>query len=284
MNRAIEASEPDGVEATVEYVSPRAQHSLRYLGSGQEVNTASFDQHKVYIRNARRTSSPPTLATTGFELVRHSNTVDLHDDHAEGPYRQVIERLLVEHTGAEKAVVFGPRRRHTSIVSNGTLPGATDVHVDYAAADSRRIAARLLGLANPAEIPYRRYMAINLWRALSAPPQDRPLAICDGTSVATQSGAYNTLMPVDNMPPREQMLTEPPADPNLRRGFLFHYDPAHRWFYFPNMRRDELLLFKLYDSTETGPWRCPHVSFVDPTVKNAPPRESYEIRSFVFFS
>jgi len=26
------------------------------------------------------------------------------------------------------------------------------------------------------------------------------------------------------------------------------------------------------------------VSFVDPTVKNAPPRESYEIRSFVFFS
>jgi hypothetical protein len=79
------------------------------------------------------------------------------------------------------------------------------------------------------------------------------------------------------------MLDEPPDDPELRRGFLFHRDPEHRWFYFPDMSADEVVLFKLYDSVEEGPWRCPHVSFVDPTVRGAPSRESYEIRSFVYF-
>ncbi len=130
-------------------------------------------------------------------------------------------------------------------------------------------------------MPYRRYMAVNLWRMLSPPPQDYPLAICDGRSVATQSGSPNALVPVETMPRREEMLGKPPK--NTHNVFLFHHDPEHRWYYYPNMTPGEVLLFKLYDSTETGPWRCPHVSFSDPTVKDAAPRESYEIRSFVYF-
>jgi hypothetical protein len=44
------------------------------------------------------------------------------------------------------------------------------------------------------------------------------------------------------------------------------------------------LLFKLYDSEQMGPWRCPHSAFVDPSAPaDAPPRESYELRSFVYF-
>ena len=89
-----------------------------------------------------RRSSRPTLATTGFELVRHGNTVDLHNDHAEGPYSKAVEGLPIEHTRADKAIVFELCRRHTSIVSDRTLPGATDVHVDCAASDSRFVAAR----------------------------------------------------------------------------------------------------------------------------------------------
>ena len=63
------------------------------------------------------------------------------------------------------------------------------------------------------------------------------------------------------------------------------YDPAHRWFYFPQMQRDEALVFKVYESKTDGRARfTPHCSFVDPTTPaNAPPRQSIEVRTLAFF-
>ena len=272
----------DGVLATVDYVDANARSSLRYVGDGREVNTAAFEPHQVFIHNARRALAPMTLEACGFELARHESAVDFYDDAgAEAAYAAEIEPLLLRLTGADKAVLFGARRRHRSRSHGDVLPAASDVHVDYAAADSRGLAQALLGEEGRAGMPYRRYMAVNLWRALTPPPQDRPLAICDARSVATQSGVPNALVQVSVMPPREEMLSAPPQ--GARNGFLFHFDPAHRWYYYPDMTPGEVVLFKLYDSIETGPWRCPHVSFADPTVNDAPPRESYESRSFVYF-
>ena len=273
----------EGVLATVDYVSPAETVSLRYVGDGQEVNTAAFEPHQVLMRDARRAAGPMTLATCGFELARRPSAVDFYDDAgAEAAYAAEIEPLLLELTGADRAVLFGARRRHRTGSRGEVLPAATDVHVDYGAEDSRGLALALLGEEGRGGMPYRRYMAINIWRALSPPPQDRPLALCDGASVVTQSGVPNALVQVDAMPPREEMLSQPPE--GARSGFLFHFDPAHRWYYYPGMTAEEVVLFKLYDSVEAGPWRCPHVSFADPTVEDAPPRESYEIRSFVYFA
>jgi len=276
------AESTDGVIATVEYVSPASRFSVRYVGDGREVNTGVFEPHQVFVHDARRAPAPMTLETCGFQLARHDSAVDFYDDaRAEAAYAAEIEPLLLELTGADRSVLFGARRRHLTRSQGEVLPAASDVHVDYAAEDSRRLAQALLGEEGRAGMPYRRYMAINLWRALSPSPQDRPLALCDARSVTTQSGVPNALVQVTTMPPRDEMLSEPPE--GSRNGFLFHFDPAHRWYYYPDMTPDEVVLFKLYDSVETGPWRCPHVSFADPTVKDAPPRESYEIRSFVYF-
>jgi hypothetical protein len=33
---------------------------------------------------------------------------------------------------------------------------------------------------------------------------------------------------------------------------LLDYNPAHRWFYVPEMRADEAVLIKCYDSAEDG--------------------------------
>jgi hypothetical protein len=63
------------------------------------------------------------------------------------------------------------------------------------------------------------------------------------------------------------------------------YNPDHRWFYFPEMTRDEALVFKVYDSAKDGRARfTPHTSFSDPTsAADAPPRQSIEVRTFAFF-
>jgi hypothetical protein len=71
-----------------------------------------------------------------------------------------------------------------------------------------------------------------------------------------------------------------------RRGetYSVKYNPAHRWFYVPEMRADEALLLKCYDSAADGRTRFgPHTAFVDPTTPaDAPPRESIELRTLVF--
>jgi hypothetical protein len=265
-----------GVESTFEYVSPHSKVNLRYSGGGGEVNTGIFDRHKMFVRNARL-EPDLSLKTCGFELVHHTSDVDFYDGKdVEARYPAEVERVLKDTSGADHVVVFGALRRNVAKPEGRVWNAATDVHVDYEAAHAREVARSLLGIDKHETIPYRRYMAINLWRALSPPPQDQPLAVCDARSVVTQSGAP---------PPRAEMLKAPPPnDAELPHGWIFHFDPAHRWYYYPDMTRDELLLFKLYDSIESGPWRCPHASFVDPTVPaDTPPRESYEIRSFVYF-
>ncbi len=72
-----------------------------------------------------------------------------------------------------------------------------------------------------------------------------------------------------------------------RRGEVYHstYNPAHRWYYFPNMQRNEAMVFKCYDSSKDGRARwTAHCAFDDPTAPaNVPPRESIEMRTLAFF-
>lgn len=71
-----------------------------------------------------------------------------------------------------------------------------------------------------------------------------------------------------------------------RLGETYHvrFNPAHRWFYVPQLRTDEALLIKCYDSETDGRARfVPHTAFTDPTAPaDAPPRESIELRTLVF--
>ena len=63
------------------------------------------------------------------------------------------------------------------------------------------------------------------------------------------------------------------------------YNPDHRWFYVPEMRADEAMLLKCYDSMRDGRARfTAHSAFNDPTSPaDAPERESIEVRTLAFF-
>jgi hypothetical protein len=66
-------------------------------------------------------------------------------------------------------------------------------------------------------------------------------------------------------------------------GFNLSYNPAHRWYYTPRMRPDELYAFKLYDSDATRPQWTGHTAIVDPdAAADASPRQSMEIRTISF--
>ena len=97
---------------------------------------------------------------------------------------------------------------------------------------------------------------------------DAPLAVCDATTIDLAD-----LVPSDLVYPHR-----------VGETYSVKYNPAHRWFYVPQMRVDEALLLKCSDTKTDVPARfTPHSAFIDPTASaDAPPRESIEVRTLVF--
>lgn len=65
-------------------------------------------------------------------------------------------------------------------------------------------------------------------------------------------------------------------------------DGSHKWYVFPDMTPDEVVLFRAYDSDRAAsgePFWTPHVSFRDPTRSaDAPKRVSMEMRAICLFN
>jgi len=114
------------------------------------------------------------------------------------------------------------------------------------------------------ELLRRRFEIINVWRPIRGPLRDAPLAVCDA---------------VTDFVPSDLVYRVRTGETNRVR-----YNPAHRWFYVPEMRADEAILIKCYDSAEDGRDRfTAHSTFEDPTAPaDALPRESIELRTLVF--
>lgn len=58
---------------------------------------------------------------------------------------------------------------------------------------------------------------------------------------------------------------------------------AHKWYYASNLRTDEALVFKQFDSKKDGRARqVPHSAF-ESELDEGPPRESIEVRALLFW-
>lgn len=79
-------------------------------------------------------------------------------------------------------------------------------------------------------------------------------------------------------------------------GAVVHYDtwdgeslavmhsPAQRWFYKHQMKPDEVVLIKNFDSDRNVPARmCPHSAIEDSKDLEVEARQSIEVRAFVFY-
>ncbi len=161
-------------------------------------------------------------------------------------------------------------------------PPASDVHVDYTPRRAQAIADDLLKKNSAEGYQYKRFMMINMWRAVSPGPQDWPLALCSGASVQDSEGVANGLVYTDTLPEHDNIPVELPFDPMYPEGTIFVHNPLHRWYYFSNMTKDEVIVFRLYDSARDHAWRVPHCSFHNEE-KGAKTRQSVEIRAAVYF-
>jgi len=226
------------------------------------------------ITNGRPLASQFSLDRNGFIFVEHRTGVkDFFDKpQLEREYYPEVEALIRKVSGATRVVVFdytlrsgNESEREAKLVREPVI----SAHNDYTEWSGPQRVRDLL--PDEAEILLAgRFAIIQVWRAINQPIQANPLAVADAQSVA-----FEDLMVAERRYPNR-----------VGQTYRLRYNPAHRWFYFPEMRRDEALVFKVFDSAKDGRARfTPHTSFDDPgSPPGAPPRQSIEARALAFFA
>ncbi|HUA17626.1 MAG TPA: CmcJ/NvfI family oxidoreductase [Bryobacteraceae bacterium] len=286
MNATSTEQPSDAVEAELLYLAPDSTLNRRFVAPGIDVNTGRFEPHRVLIRNGRPVQHQFTLDTHGFTLAPHRSRVPDFTDKAavDALYPGELIEIVKTLTGADLVVPLGAIVRTADASAGGaTQPPASDAHVDFTPTRAVRYAEQVYRKHSPGGPGFRRFIASSCWRAFSDPPQDWPLAVCEARSVAPEEGTPNVMVVVDALPSREAMYGPLAGEDTMPAASVFHFNPNHRWWYFPNMTRDEILLLKFYDSDQSRAWRTPHTAFHDPTFPDARTRRSIEFRSFAFF-
>lgn len=236
-----------------------------YDTAESETNTVHAPQ-EVVLRNARLLA--PSLDVHGFELAWRPSSVTATggEDAFLSAGRAEAAELIETATGAARVHVFDHTVRRAS--PDAPRQPSQRVHNDYTVASAARRVRDLLGEEAEALLQ-KPFAFVNVWRPLFRPVIDWPLALCDARSVSPADLAAIDIIYPD------------------RVGEIYYasHSPRQRWFYFPEMRLEEALLIKCYDSRPGVASFTPHTSFRNPLAPpGTPPRESVEYRAMAFFA
>jgi hypothetical protein len=276
-----------GVDAAVNYVrnAPAADDGtvLEFVTEDESRSTMeTLPGRIVHIADARELDTD--LDREGFVLVHHESAVDDFDRIQEDPaadqqYIAEITDLVARVTGATQVVMLGGgKKRYGESELDKLAPLMNAKPARYPHADNTDESSVELAETMAAFVPgvdvegASRWAFYNIWRATTPPPQDFPLAVCDARTLA-----------------REDEVTVKAVTQELS-GLIIHdttsyrYNPAHRWFYFPDMTRDEVIVFKTHDTDPARARRVAHTAFTDPTCPaGVPTRASVEMRALALW-
>ena len=284
--------------ATIRYLGEGDFVTRRYVSQGAEINTGDYVDHTVSVRDAMPIRDDFQLDTHGFTIARHVTNVGNFDDNAEvdAVYDNEVAEAVKALTGASFVAVQGWMRRTTADLSaratqkvagyqhkGGLQPQAGEAHIDYNPRTGEAAGKRLYAAHRPDGPGYSRHCCFSFWRTWSPPPQDWPLAVMDGRTIVGDEMASNTLFVVDDFPTGDALTAPVPGEDDMIAASILRYRPDHQWWYFSNMTRDDVLLFKFYDSDHSVTWRCPHTAFHDTSFADAHVRSSIEVRCVAFW-
>jgi hypothetical protein len=272
------------VTGELHYLDPESTVLRRFTAPGNSVNTGTYRAYQMPIGNGRPHRGQFTLERNGFVITGHRSAVsDFTDrDEVNRVYPAEVAAFVTSYTGADRVATLGwTLRRSAAPAENASQPQAALVHDDFSVKGARGRAEAAYASHFPDGPGYHRALITSLWRVFSPPPQDWPLAVCDYASVGADEGLDNRLYFVDKIP--DDLYAQMPEDAPGTSGFEFHHRPAHQWWYFPGMTRDEILFFTLSDSDHSRAWRVPHSAFRDETAQATRPRHSIEFRSIAYF-
>ena len=272
------ASELDYVVSHLNYIAPGEERPAYYLYKVDPEKIRALperDKREVRIYDCRPIAGELELDVQGFALARHDTGFsDFYDTAAvKRDYYPEMAELVKAQTGAERVVVFDHNVRHEPTAKQAEAGAASPVrfvHNDYTERSGPQRVRDIMGEAEAAAVLAQRFAVINVWRPISGPVLDMPLAVLDAQSLAQADFVDTDLKYRD------------------RTGEVssVRYNPNHQWLYVSHMQANEVLFLKCFDSANGGRARyTAHSAFVDPTTpRDAPARESIEARTLVFFA
>ncbi len=272
-------------------MSTFCQATLNYASRGGAL-VSGDGAVDVEIRDGRA-ADLPGWRECGFELLEHTSAVqDWTDDVeiAEVHYGE-IETLAREVAGSDAALVSDHVKRSADASKREREQAPVRlVHSDFAAdyadivrysyRDVRGRGARTLarsGLTADEIENASRIVMLQFWRNLGPAKMDLPLAFCDNRTVSLdQTKPFHYTGYVAGGRTFDALAVVKP-EPGIQHG----------WYTFPEMRPDEVVVFRTYDTElvrEGTTFFTPHSAFRDPEVDlGAPARFSIELRVMCLF-
>ena len=262
------------VRAAIGY-SERTEKRPYFYANAHEKDFVPLKPAEVEIRDARGLGCD--LDREGFMLAEHRSEVeDLTDlEQVAKVHRGEIAELLKRLTGCDEVVMtpFGILRFSEKSGENAAHDNshpARFVHVDMAKEDAAKARAKTA----PEGKAIARSAQYNVWRSLAGGTLDVPLGLCDFASI--EEGDLLDCQAIFD-----------PLDGSPEWGFanyLLAENPAHKWFYYSDMRPDEAIVFKTSESDPERAQLMPHGAFDNPLAgPDAPPRVSLEMRGTCYW-
>jgi hypothetical protein len=287
-------------------------------GSDAGTEGVVVDKRLVDLLDGRSARPAPTLEANGFEV--HYRLTDrrredfLDHEAVAATYYDECEAIVREATGAGRVHAFDHNVRSASgkadaarIAGGQQVQGpAHVVHGDYTLTSAPQRLRQLSGPptgndtyvgrlggrtslvdgeeAAAALAGELRFAIVNVWRNIANEPvATRPLALCDGRSVA----------------PEDLVVFEIHYADRIGENYFAKFAAGQRWYTWPGLVRDEALLIKQWDSAgalarsdgavgdgaEDGPCTFSfHTAFKDPAAReDAPDRWSIEVRCMALY-
>ncbi|KAI0424837.1 hypothetical protein F5Y09DRAFT_353028 [Xylaria sp. FL1042] len=289
------------VEATMNYyLDPSKGGSGPSTFGTAGILRRKFDAHPIQVHNVRGLESEFDIHTHTFQICEwNPSTTSLDSNNIKQTIYREAKELIKRVTEATRVHCFSHLIRQNTFESNvealrkleaakGNVSNRQEIGVtvpaQYAHVNQSGMGALSLlrhNLPDKAErLTKTRWRTVNLWRPIKTIRRD-PLCYCDRRTVSDED-----LVPVFAKPPSKEAGASPFYD-TKHLGDRFQTlevraNPKHKWYYLSEMRPDEALVFKCYDSKNPSENRCCHSSFRLPQTFDEP-RESMEMRFFVFY-
>jgi len=254
------------ISAPMNFAADRSQGGV-WSNFAPETRTQALTSIPVHLEDARTMPMAPSLDREGFVCVR-APVADpdwRNPDWVDGTYIPGCVELVRQLTGGAVAAPFHAGVLIRDSARRDGAPAADFVHLDNSVEGGARFVER--AFSPDVLAGYKRAQVFNIWRAITPPPQDVPLALCDQRTVDQHDWVVGETI-------------EPGFDP--APYVISLVNPAQRWFYFSDLAPDEAIVFKGYDSDPNAPFGCLHGAFRHPEPGAvSEPRASAEARIVV---
>jgi len=248
----------------------RAQAPRIFSRASRLANTSPRDV-VIYNARPRQEAADLNLDESGFVLLDDPVEIDDANDksYVRSSYFPHMRRLMKSLTGAHDVLDVGFYQVRSSQPQHFFNGYSLYMHCDFDLRDWQGF-ARSVVKQHDKDYSMQKwdFACYNLWRPLEDIVQKNPLVLIDASTLAGE----------------ELIAYLPVADGQSPRVSLPVHGEGQRLYYVPDMRPDEVLIFKQLESRPGRAVVCPHASFVDPnSPPDAPERTSIDIRFLCVF-